>query len=66
MTLDVKVDDELLEEARNVGSHADNATVVAAALREYIARRRQQHIVELFGQIEYDAEYDYKAQRQRA
>jgi hypothetical protein len=66
MTLQVPVDDELIEEAKTAGRHASNAEAVSAALREYIARRRQQRILDLFGTIEYEADYDYKAQRQRA
>ena len=30
---------------------------------EYIQRRRQLDILELFGTIEYDDKYDYKKQR---
>ena len=35
------------------------------ALQEYIARRRQASILDLFGKIEFDPRYDYKKQRQR-
>lgn len=66
MSLNIKLDDELVEEAKVVGSHTRNAEAVSAALREYIARRRQQSFLKLFGTIEYDESYDYKAQRKRA
>ena len=36
---------------------------VVAALKEYIQRNKQMAIVELFGQIDYQADYDYKANR---
>ncbi len=35
------------------------------ALREYIQRRQQAKVVDLFGQIEFDKAYDYKKQRRR-
>ena len=38
---------------------------VKRALEEFIARRQQGKIVELFGTLEWDAEYDYKAARSR-
>jgi hypothetical protein len=39
--------------------------VVAQALREYIARREQRRVVELMGKLEWDASFDYKAERSR-
>jgi hypothetical protein len=39
--------------------------VVTQALMEYIQKRQQLQIVGLFGSIDYDADYDYKAQRRR-
>ncbi len=39
--------------------------VVTHALQEYIQKRQQAHIVQLFGTVEYDADFDCKAVRQR-
>src|SRR5512145_1842132 len=39
---------------------------VNEALREYIQRRRQAKVVELFGKIDFDSSYDYKKQRRRS
>lgn len=36
---------------------------VSQALMEYIQRRRQLDILDLFGTVEYDDDYDYKKQR---
>ena len=36
---------------------------MTAALDEYIGRREQLKILELFGKIEYDENYDYKRER---
>jgi hypothetical protein len=38
---------------------------VTTALPEYIARRKQLAVLELFGTIDYDPEHDHKAERQR-
>jgi len=38
---------------------------VTEALEEYIARRKQARIADLFGTIDYDPAYDYKKQRRR-
>lgn len=39
--------------------------VVSLALQELIARRGQQRLVELLGQLDWDEAYDYKAGRNR-
>ncbi len=65
MTTTLVIDEELLEEARSAGMHQTEEEAVNEALREYIARRRQRQILELFGTIEYDLDYDYKAQRRQ-
>lgn len=59
------IDDQLLAEARLLGGHATNEEAVAVALQEYVTRRKQLGILELFGPIEYDQDYDYKADRER-
>lgn len=65
MPTNLAVDDRLLEEARRLGGHKTKKATVTEALEEYIRHSRQQQILELFGQIEYDPTYDYKEQRGR-
>lgn len=65
MATNLAIDDRLLEEARRVGGHATKKATVTEALVEYIRRRKQQEIVDLFGKVEYDPKYDYKKQRRR-
>lgn len=55
----------LIEAARNIGGLKTKNAVVRQALLEYIQKRQQLQIVGLFGSIDYDAGYDYKAQRMR-
>jgi hypothetical protein len=38
---------------------------VEEALQEYVQRRKQLKIIELFGTIEYEDDYDYKQQRHK-
>ena len=65
MPTNLAIDDELLAEALRVGGHRTKKATVTEALQEYIQRRKQAEILTLFGQIDYDPEYDYKKQRSR-
>jgi hypothetical protein len=59
------IDDKLLAEAQRVGHHKTKKETVSAALSEYVASRKQFKILELFGTIDYDPDYDYKKERAR-
>jgi len=65
MATNLALDDALIEEARNIGGHKTKKEAVTAALAEYVQRRKQMEIVKLFGTIDYDPAYDYKAERRR-
>jgi Arc/MetJ family transcription regulator len=65
MATNLAIDDNLLGEAQKVGGHRTKKDTVNEALREYIQRRRQAKVVDLFGKIEFDSSYDYKRQRRR-
>lgn len=65
MPTNLAIDDQLLEEAQEVGGHRTKKDTVNEALREYIQRRRQVKILELFGKVEFDPAYDHKKQRRR-
>jgi Arc/MetJ family transcription regulator len=60
MTTNVAIDTQLLSEAKRLGGHRTKKAAVAEALREYIQRRNQAKIIELFGKIEFDPKYDHK------
>ena len=59
MPSNLAIDDKLLAEAQRVGHHKTKKETVSAALSEYVARRKQLKILELFGTIDYDPDYDY-------
>lgn len=65
MATNLALDDELINEAKRLGAHKTKRETVTVALREYIQRRRQARLLDLFGTIPYDQDYDYKAERHR-
>ena len=65
MPTNLAIDDRLIEEARKVGRHGTKKEAVTAALDEYIRRRKQVQILDLFGTVDYLEDYDYKANRRR-
>jgi hypothetical protein len=64
MITNLKVNEQLIEEALALCDHKTADMLIEAALREYIQRRKQLKILDLFGTIDYEEDYDYKQQRQ--
>jgi Arc/MetJ family transcription regulator len=65
MPTNLAIDDALIEEALRIGGHRTKKATVTEALQEYIQRRKQVKVLDLFGKIEFDPDYDYKKQRRR-
>ncbi len=65
MPTNLAIDDRLIEEARQIGNHGTKKEAVTAALDEYIRRRKQMRILDLFDTIDFHEGYDYKANRRR-
>ena len=65
MATNLALDDRLLAEALKIGGRATKKDTVTEALQEYIARRRQAAVLDIFGTVDYDPRYDYKKQRGR-
>lgn len=65
MATNLALDDRLLEEAVKIGGQATKKAAVTEALQEYIARRKQVRLLDLFGTVDYDPAYNYKTQRKR-
>jgi Arc/MetJ family transcription regulator len=65
MATNLALDDALLEEALRIGGKSTKKDTVTEALQEYIGRRKQARLADLFGTIDYDPKYDYKKQRRR-
>lgn len=66
MATNFAIDSRLLEEAQKVGGHRTKKATVTEALHEYIRRRKQARLLDLFGTLDFDPAYDYKKQRSRA
>jgi Bacterial antitoxin of type II TA system, VapB len=65
MATNLAIDPDLLERAVAVSGERTKTAAVKRALEEFIARRQQGRIVDLFGTLEWDPKYDYKAARSR-
>ena len=65
MATNLSIDPELLDEALSVSGERTKKAAVTLALEEFIARRKQQKLLELMGKLEWDHSYDYKRERQR-
>ncbi len=65
MPSNIEYDPYLLSEVLKVGGFKYKKDAVNAALKEYLLRRQQVQILDLFGSITYDEKYDYKKKRKR-
>ena len=65
MATNLDLDPELVERALTLSGESTERAAVTSALREFIARREQKRILELFGQLEWDSAFDYKQERSR-
>jgi hypothetical protein len=63
MATNLSIDPELIELALEVSG--ERTKKAAKALEEFIARRRQKRLLDLMGRLEWDAGFDYKAERSR-
>ncbi|MGI9301934.1 MAG: type II toxin-antitoxin system VapB family antitoxin, partial [Gammaproteobacteria bacterium] len=57
----LSIDPELLDRALEVSGERTKKAAATKALQEFIARREQ----ELFGSLDWDPDYDDKAERSR-
>lgn len=65
MATNLALDQDLLERAFRVSGEPTKKAAVTRALQEFIARREQRRVAELFGKLEWDTAFDYKAERDR-
>jgi len=66
MATNLQLDDRLIKEAVILGNHRTKKAAVTQALADYIRHLRQERILDLFGKVEFDPDYNYKRQRARA
>jgi hypothetical protein len=65
MATNLALDQELLDRAFEVSGEPTKKAAVTRALQEFIARREQRRVAELFGKLEWDPGYDPKSERTR-
>jgi hypothetical protein len=61
----LSIDSNLMERAHKLSGERTKKATVTKALQEFIARREQKHLLELFGKLEWDFTYQYKTERSR-
>lgn len=66
MATNLALDQKLLEQVLELSGESTKKAAVTLALKEFIARREQKKVADLFGKFEWDARYDYKAERSRS
>ncbi len=65
MATNLSIDPELIERARELSGERTKKAAVTKALEEFIARREQKNLIDLFGKLEWNSDYDYKTERSR-
>jgi len=63
MHTNIDINEDLLKEAMVLGHLKTKKAIVNEALADYVMRLKQQRILELFGKVDFDPDYDYKAAR---
>jgi Arc/MetJ family transcription regulator len=65
MATNLSIDDKLLRLAQGIAGIKTKKDTVNLALKEFIQRRKQEEIIDLFGEVTYDENYNYKKLRSR-
>ena len=66
MATNLAISPDLLERAVELSGEKTKTAAVTLALKEFIARREQRRLLELFNTLDWDPTYDYKAERSRS
>ncbi len=65
MATNLAIDPELLQKALEASGLKTKKETVNLALKELINKHKQKEIIDLFGKMDPDADYDYKKGRTR-
>jgi Arc/MetJ family transcription regulator len=66
MATNLSIDPELIAEALRLSGEKTKRAAVTKALVEFVARRRQKDLLDLFGKLDWDPAFDYKSERSRS
>jgi Arc/MetJ family transcription regulator len=65
MATNLQIDPDLLDRTLRVSGEKTKKAAVTRALKEFIARREQRRLLDLFGSVDWDPDYDHKRERSR-
>ena len=65
MATNLAIDDRLLHEALTISGLKTKKDTVNLALKEFVDRRKQLEILDVFGKMDPDPDYDFKKGRAR-
>ena len=65
MATNLSLDPLLIKRALEVSGERTKKAAVTRALEEFIARRKQKHVLDLMGKLQWDESFDYKVERSR-
>jgi hypothetical protein len=65
MATNLAIDPALLEKALIVSGEKTKKAAVTKALKEFIARREQRRLLQLFEKFDWNPDFDYKSERSR-
>ncbi|RZB36247.1 MAG: hypothetical protein SRB2_02327 [Desulfobacteraceae bacterium Eth-SRB2] len=65
MATNLAIDDKLLHKALEISGLKTKKDTVNLALKEFVDRRKQLEIINIFGKMDPDPDYDYKRGRTR-
>lgn len=63
MATNIELNEPLLSKAMRLGGIKTKKEAVNQALSEYVQRREQLKVLDFFGKVDLDPEFDYKRQR---
>lgn len=66
MATNLALDPELLNQVLELSGESTKKAAVTLALKEFVTRREQRKLVELFGTLDWDEGFDYRAERSRS
>ena len=65
MATNLAIDPDLLQKALVVSGEKTKKAAVTKALTEFIARREQKRLLDLFQRFDWNPDFDYKSERSR-
>ena len=62
---ELAIDPKLIDRVLEPSGERTKKAAVTKALNEFVARRQQKRLLDLFGKVDWNPSYDYKAERTR-